>query len=84
MLLAGEILSPTTVRCDRAIKRQHYQAAAVHEYWIVDPDARLIERWRPEDERPEIIRERMTWHPGGASVALEFALADLFAAESPE
>jgi hypothetical protein len=33
----------------------------VPEYWIVDLDARLIERWTPADERPEILRERLAW-----------------------
>ena len=80
LLLAVEVLSPSTARYDRGIKRQHYQAAGVHEYWIVDPDARRIERWRPEDERPEIIRERMTWRPADATTALEFGLSELFAA----
>lgn len=80
LLLAVEILSPSTARYDRVVKLRHYQSAGVPEYWIVDPDARLIERWRPEDERPEIIRERMIWRPAGAGAALEFVLSDLFAA----
>ena len=36
------------------------------EYWIVDLDARLIERWRPDDERPEILTGRLVWHPAPA------------------
>lgn len=80
LLLVVEVLSPGTARYDRGIKRRHYQAAAVPEYWIVDPDARLIERWRPEDDRPEIIREGMDWLPPGATVPLRFELAELFAA----
>jgi Uma2 family endonuclease len=80
LLLAIEVLSPSTARYDRGLKRIHYQAAGVEEYWIVDPSPRLIERWRPEDERPEIIRERMIWRPAGAGSALEFGLSDLFAA----
>ncbi|CAN5123032.1 hypothetical protein BH23GEM2_BH23GEM2_12620 [soil metagenome] len=84
LLLAVEVLSPRTARYDRGAKRRHYQAAGVREYWIVDADARLIERWRPEDERPEIIRDHLTWHPEGASVPLEFALPELFAAAPPE
>jgi Uma2 family endonuclease len=84
LLLVVEVLAPATARYDRGIKRRHYQAAGVPEYWVVDPDAQLIERWRPEDERPEIIRERMTWHPDGASMALDFALEHLFAAAPAE
>ena len=35
-------------------------------YWVVDTDARLVERWRPVDDRPELLRETAEWHPLGA------------------
>lgn len=63
ILLAVEILSPTTARADRHVKRGLYQRERVPEYWIVDVDARLIERWRPGDERPEILGEQLDWQP---------------------
>ena len=67
-LLAIEILSPTTAPRDRAAKRRIYQRASVAEYWIVDLDARLVERWRPEDNRPEIVDEVLEWSfAGGAT-----------------
>jgi Uma2 family endonuclease len=44
LLLAVEILSPTSSRHDRVTKRPAYQRH-VPEYWVVDLDARLIERW---------------------------------------
>jgi hypothetical protein len=51
----------------------------VAEYWIVDLDARLIERWRPHDDRPEIVDDVMRWSlPGGASG--EFDLEEIFSA----
>jgi Uma2 family endonuclease len=59
--LAVEVLSPSTARYDRGVKRRVYQSAGVREYWIVDIDARLIERWRPSDIRPEIIAGRFEW-----------------------
>ncbi len=62
-VLAFEILSPTTAARDRGAKRRIYQRAGVGEYWIVDPDARLVERWKPEDERPEIIDGPIEWTP---------------------
>jgi Uma2 family endonuclease len=66
--LAIEVLSPTTAPRDRGGKRRIYQGAGVGEYWIVDLDARLIERWRPEDSRPEIVGEVLEWSlPGGAT-----------------
>lgn len=64
-VLAIEILSPGTASRDRGAKRRIYQRAGVGEYWIVDLDARLIERWTPSDIRPEILDERLTWAPDG-------------------
>ncbi len=61
--LVIEVLSPSTARYDRHLKRRRYQRARVSEYWIVDLDARLIERWRPDDQRPEILAERIVWQP---------------------
>jgi Uma2 family endonuclease len=61
----------------RTFKRRLYQRWPVAEYWIVDPDARIIERWRAGDERPEVIDHELTWKPPGAAVALRFALESL-------
>jgi Uma2 family endonuclease len=73
-LLAIEILSPSTASRDRGVKRRIYQSAAVGEYWIVDLDARLIERWAPGDQRPEVLAETLVWAlPGGASGVLDVA-----------
>ena len=52
ILLAIEVLSPSTARLDRSVKRQRYQRQRIPEYWIVDMDARLVERWKPDDDRP--------------------------------
>jgi len=41
--LVIEILSPSTRRKDRSIKRELYQKAKVREYWIVSPDDCEIE-----------------------------------------
>jgi len=75
--LAIEILSPTTARADRFVKPRRFQRAGV-EYWIVDLDARLIERWRPADKRPEVQAERLSWQPGGAPAPLVLELGELF------
>jgi Uma2 family endonuclease len=60
-LLVVEVLSPSTARHDRITKRLRYQRSGVDEYWIVDLDARIVERWRPDDERPEILSEVLPW-----------------------
>lgn len=76
--LAIEASSPSTARYDRTVKRPYYQRAGVPEYWIIDLDAQLVERWRPNDERPEILVRELEWHPGGASSPLVLPLGDLW------
>lgn len=67
-LLAVEVLSPRTAARDRGTKRRLYLESGVEEYWIVDLDARLVERWRAGDERPEIVDGALNWSlSGGAS-----------------
>jgi Uma2 family endonuclease len=38
MILAVEVLSPSTRRKDLFLKRSKYQDAGVTSYWIVDPE----------------------------------------------
>jgi Uma2 family endonuclease len=78
LLLAVEVLSPSSARFDRVVKRAKYQGAGC-EYWIVDLDARIVERWTPGDMRPDILSARLTWMPGGAETAFELDLVALFA-----
>jgi Uma2 family endonuclease len=80
IILSVEVLSPSTARNDRGRKRIHYQAAGVSEYWLVDCDARLVERWRPADTNPELLTDQLLWNPDGAASPLTLALADLWAA----
>jgi Uma2 family endonuclease len=78
LLLAVEVLSPSTARADRLVKLRLFRRQHVPEYWIVDVDARLIERWRPEDERPEILAERLEWQPDPANPPLIIDLSAYF------
>ncbi len=72
-ILAIEALSPSTAARDRGTKRRIYQRAGVTEYWIVDIDARIVERWRPEDDRPEICDGVLQWiPPDGQAVTIDF------------
>ena len=77
LLLVVEVLSPASGRHDRVRKRPLYQRH-VPAYWVVDLDARLIERWTPNDDRPEILTDTLTWQPIGASTAFALQLADFF------
>lgn len=63
LVLAIEALSPSTAYADRLRKRHIYMEENVGEYWIVDLDARVIERWKKGDERPEICVESLAWQP---------------------
>ncbi|MCC7054879.1 MAG: Uma2 family endonuclease [Gemmatimonadaceae bacterium] len=76
-LLFVEVLSPSTARFDRVVKRGRYQRYGV-EYWIVDLDARVVERWTPASDRPEIVTESITWQPAGAVSALVLELGPVF------
>ena len=78
LLLAAEVLSPSSGRHDRVRKRPGYQRH-VSQYWIVDTDARLIERWLPGEERPEIITEQLEWAPVGARTPFLLDLREFFA-----
>jgi Uma2 family endonuclease len=80
LMLAVEVLSPSTARADRQVKRKLYQREGVPEYWIVDVDARLVERWRSGDERPEVLAEQLDWQPDRALPALVIDLPAYFAA----
>jgi Uma2 family endonuclease len=84
LLLVVEVLSPSTARADRSVKRRRFQRAGVPEYWIVDVDARLIERWRPSDERPEIITDRLIWQPEKAAAPFLLDLPEFFKSVLPE
>jgi Uma2 family endonuclease len=68
-ILAIEIVSPGTAARDRGAKRRIYQQAGVAEYWIVDLDARLVERWRPRDDRPEVLGQTLMWEPEPGEIA---------------
>jgi Uma2 family endonuclease len=78
LYLAIEILSPGSMRADRILKRNLYMRTSVAEYWIVDIDAQVIERWKPDVATPEIISETMRWLPAGASEPLEFNVREFF------
>ncbi|MGH7498414.1 MAG: Uma2 family endonuclease [Gemmatimonadales bacterium] len=78
LLLVAEVLSPSTSRVDRFLKRIRYREAGVPLYWVVDGDERSVEVWTPKDDFPAIERERLTWHPPGAGKPLMLDLTQLF------
>ena len=77
LLLAVEVLSPSSKRADRFTKRRVYQEAGVATYWVVDLEARAIEVWTPDAKFPVIERERVTWRPAGADTGLTMPLSEI-------
>ena len=49
--LVVEVISPSSRRYDRVLKARWYASVGVPEYWLVDPDARTIERLVLDDDR---------------------------------
>jgi Uma2 family endonuclease len=78
LLLAVEVVSPSTSRTDRLRKRRLYQQHRVPEYWIVDVDARAIERWRPGEDVGAVLTERLVWQPDAGAAPLTLDLGEYF------
>lgn len=79
LLLAVEVLSPSSRRSDRHTKRRLYQDRGVPLYWIIDGRAHQVEVWRPGDEFPQVETEHLVWTPEGAAAPFSYAVAELFA-----
>ena len=73
LLLVIEVTSPGSARYDRELKRRRFQRAGIAEYWVVDLEGRMVERWRPGDEAPETITDELLWQPapGGPGMVLD-------------
>jgi Uma2 family endonuclease len=78
LLLAIEVLSPSSARADRFTKRRLYQEVGVPAYWLVDADAQAVEVWTPDATFPAVERERLAWHPEGAREPFTLDCAELF------
>jgi Uma2 family endonuclease len=77
-LLVAEVLSPSTERTDRGRKRELFQARGVPEYWIVNVEARVFERWRPGAARAELVTNRLEWVPAPDVVPFELSLDEFW------
>ncbi|HEY9450521.1 MAG TPA: Uma2 family endonuclease, partial [Gemmatimonadaceae bacterium] len=78
LLLAAEVLSPSSARADRFAKRRLYQEQDTPLYWVVDSEAHTAEVWTPEERLPRPEREILTWHPSSASAPFHLKLDELF------
>jgi Uma2 family endonuclease len=79
LLLAVEVVSPSSARADRVEKRSLYRSENVGEYWLVDLDARAIERGVPPDRRFELLDRQLEWNCEGISEPLVLDLNSYFA-----
>lgn len=78
VLLVAEVLSPSSSRADRFTKRRLYQEQGVPLYWIIDPEERYAEVWRPGDDFPRQEHQALSWTPEGATATFTLDLKDLF------
>ncbi len=78
LLLVAEVLSPSTARGDRFLKRLRYREAGVPLYWLVDGDERSVEIWTPVDDFPVLERQHLVWHPAGTREPFTLILEELF------
>ena len=76
--LIVEVVSYSSKRTDRLHKRRLYSEEGVPEYWIVDTEARHIERWRPGATNAEIVTQALAWQPVASLPALTIDLDELF------
>jgi Uma2 family endonuclease len=69
----AEVLSSSTARHDRFIKRRRYLASGVAVYWIIDLEARVFEEWRPGAAAPVVLTRSAEWRPdpGVASLTID-------------
>ena len=79
LMIAAEMLSPSSGRFDRVTKRVKYQRH-VPEYWIFDLDSRLVERWTPRDQRPEVLTDTLEWSPEQSVEPFRLELVGFFRA----
>jgi Uma2 family endonuclease len=81
--LVIEIVSPSSRRYDRVTKLRWYAALGIPEYWLVDPEARTLERLVLHDAVYAIagsLEEGETFRPD-SFVGLEIPLAKLWDAK---
>jgi Uma2 family endonuclease len=67
MILAVEVLAPSTRRKDAVYKRSKYEDEGVPSYWIIDPDEPSMIAYELRDGRYATIGEAT----GSASLTLE-------------
>jgi len=78
-ILAVEVVSPSTALTDRREKRELYQSKGVPEYWVVDVDARSVDRWKVDAKESETLTDMCEWRPDRSVAPLLIDLPSYFA-----
>lgn len=61
---------------DRVTKRVLYRANGVPEYWVVNIETRMVERWTTVSEKAELVSDTLAWQPVAehdAALAIDLA-----------
>jgi len=78
LLLALEVVSPSSRPRDRGVKRRLFQTEGVQEYWVVDAARREIERTTPESAQVATLTVELSWQPDATSAPLVLDLREFF------
>jgi len=78
LLLAVEVGSPSNPLLDYQVKRDLYVREGVADYWIIDPEARNVSRWRGRDDPGEVLSREVIWTPEGMPTPFVLDLAEFF------
>ena len=78
--LVVEVLSPSSRRGDRVVKRKLYLHNEVETYWVVDPDRHVVDVWRPGDTEAQIVADTLAWRVTAEAPELRIPLDGIFRA----
>ena len=79
LLLAVEVVSPSNPILDYQVKRDLYLREGVGEYWVINPDARNVARWRGRDDPGDVLSKEVVWNLEGMPAPFVLDLAEFFA-----
>lgn len=78
LLLAVEVVSPSNPLLDYQVKRDLYLREGVGEYWVINPEARNVSRWRGRDDPGDVLSKEITWHAEGMPAPFVLTLNEFF------
>jgi len=76
--LIVEVISPSSRRRDRVIKRALYQRHRVGTYWVLDPERRTASESRLGDDTLQDVDAVLEWRAFEGAPLFSFPVADLF------